>query len=182
MVLGISSIDTSNKEQFLQKLQAAGVTKEELEQARALGPDAFMQLLKSHGIQPPALPEGKIVGMNRLGDKGKEEFMKKLESAGISKEEFQAAFMQGPEAVRKLLQAHGIQPPNSEDNKVGQCGGHHSLKMGNGGQLMQKLQEAGITREKLETAGVTREEFGSASMNGTLSQMLKQHGIELGNL
>lgn len=41
---------------------------------------------------------------------GREEFMQKLQKAGITKEQFEAAKAQGHEAVRELLKSHGIEP------------------------------------------------------------------------
>lgn len=159
MVQGINGFE-SGRDQFIQKLQAAGITQEELQTAHTQGPEAFMQLLKSHGIQAPPPPPS---------DTEKDEFMKKLEAAGITKEEFQAAFMQGPEAVRKLLESHGIQPPNSEADKFSHNGIKHSHRSGNRAQFIQKLQAIGITHEEFETARA----------NGTVNELLKQHGITL---
>jgi|GEM_PF-6489738 len=42
---------------------------------------------------------------------GGDEFIKKLKEAGITKDQFEAAHKKGPDAVRKLLESHKIQPP-----------------------------------------------------------------------
>ena len=46
MVQGINAVDF-NRDQFIQKLQAAGISQEELQTARSQGASAFEELLKS---------------------------------------------------------------------------------------------------------------------------------------
>ena len=151
----------SGRDQFIQKLQAAGITQEEIQTARTEGTDAFNQLLASHGIQAPPPPPK---------NDEQDEFMQKLQAAGITKEEFQTAFAQGPQAVMKLLKSHGVQLSNSDESELGidmvkQCQKPVNTEMTS---LIQQLQAAGITREQFE----------AARSNESLNELFKKYGIE----
>ena len=151
MVQQISGLNF-DRDQFIQKLQAAGITQEEMQTARSAGPDAFQQLLQSHGIQAPATPP----------PADNDAFMQKLQAAGITKEEFHTAFSQGPDAVRKLLEAHGIQAPDNDGKIPGKHGGH--------GEFMKKLEAAGISKAEFEAA--------KAQGPDAVAKLLEAHGIQ----
>lgn len=68
------------------------------------------------------------------------EFIKRLKAAGVTQDELRSAHEKGPEAVKQLMNSHGIQPP---------FGGRH---MGPPPELMRKMKEAGITQKELEKA------------------------------
>lgn len=133
----ISGAEFGN-DQFIKKLEAAGITKTELETAKSQGPEAFKQLLESKGIEAPEPPRG----MNK---KGGNDLIQKLKSAGANEEEIQAAFMQGPEAMRKLMEKYGIQPSNSEMKPPHGPDGKNS-------SIIQQLKEAGVSKSELDTS------------------------------
>lgn len=121
MVQAINGINI-DREQFIQKLQAAGISQEELQTAKSQGPNAFKQLLEAHGIQPPAPP---------AGDGNKDQFIQQLRALGIPDD----IIKQGPEAVKKYAQEHNIQLP--EPPKGANCN-HHD---GNKAEFQAKVQE-----------------------------------------
>jgi bacterioferritin-associated ferredoxin len=157
MVLGIGSLDSA-REQFIEKLQSAGITQAEFESAKSQGANAFEQLLQSHGITEADLPPEPTVNNN-----GHDEFMQKLQAAGITQQEFEAAKAQGPDAVRQLLESHGIKPPKGKHH----C---HKQESNNDDNLVQKL----------ESAGISDAEFQKAVSQGPLAiqQLLQSYGIQ----
>jgi len=96
-----------DNDEFIKKLKAVGITKNQLDAAHKKGPEAIKQLLESHNIQPPC-PKGPPDFRGPGPDRA--DFAKKLEAAGITKDELEAAQEKGPDAVKKLLKKHGIEP------------------------------------------------------------------------
>jgi len=106
MVQAINSI-LNDRESFIKKLQAAGITQEELQSAKSQGDSAFKALLEAHGIQPPAPP-------SREG--GKDRMIQQLKALGIPDD----IIKQGPEAVKKYAEEHNItlpEPPKKMHGK-----------------------------------------------------------------
>lgn len=100
------------RDEFIKKLQDAGITKDQLDAAHEKGPDAVKELFESHGIQPPPCPCKKQAfhGPGIQGRPDRDEFIKKLNEAGITKEQLDAAHEKGPDSVNELLKQHGIEP------------------------------------------------------------------------
>jgi len=112
MVQAISEV-SFDRDQFIQKLRAAGITQEEIQTAKSQGPSAFKQLLEAHGIQAPSAPPSRGNGNN-------EQFIQKLKALGIP----ESVIKQGPEAVKQYAQQNNIQLPeppkrSSESNHSG---------------------------------------------------------------
>ena len=101
------------KEQMKAKLEAAGITKEQVMQAKAQGPDAVKKLFQGTGIQPP----GKVMGMS-AGYKNQavevnskmnsNSILKQIEIAGGTKEEFANASKNGPDEVKSLFEKYEL--------------------------------------------------------------------------
>ncbi len=126
---------------LIKKLEASGVTKTQIEAARSQGPEAFKQLLEANGIEAPEKPTGKPP---EGGAGQKSDLVAKLKAAGASDEQIQAAFLQGPEAVKKLAEKYGIEPSN--EKKANQ--GHNDKN----DAMVQKLQAAGVSKSEFETS------------------------------
>jgi len=97
MVQAINGI-LNDRESFIKKLQAAGITQEELQTAKSQGESAFKALLEAHGIQPPAPPSDKG---------GKDVMIQQLKALGIPED----VVKQGPEAVKSYAEKNNIQLP-----------------------------------------------------------------------
>ncbi|MEI8389085.1 MAG: hypothetical protein WCG23_04275 [bacterium] len=115
MVQGINAVKF-NREQFIQKLQAAGISQEELQTARSQGPSAFEELLKSHGIQAPPPPPN--------NDANQDQFVQKLKALGVPDD----IIKQGPQAVMKYAQEHNIQLPELPQRTHGDHHGNHKAE------------------------------------------------------
>jgi len=73
--------------------------REHMEQMRNNGSCENMRPCK---FGPPPFGQGK---------QGRDEFIRKLQDAGITKDQLDAAHKKGPDAVKELFESHGIQPP-----------------------------------------------------------------------
>lgn len=102
-----------DRDDFIKKLNEAGVTREDMDTAHQKGPEAVKQLLESHGIKAPEggkPPFGPPPGCGDRKMPSKEEFLNKLKEAGISEKEFKSAEEKGPEAVKAFLDSKGFNP------------------------------------------------------------------------
>jgi len=98
------------KAQMLAKLEAAGITKEQVMRAKAEGPEAVKALFRGTGIAPPAqaLSGGKQVKNEGNSITNSKDIMSQIEDAGVSKEEFKTAQSQGPEAMKSLFEKYEL--------------------------------------------------------------------------
>lgn len=110
MVQGINAVGF-DRDQFIQKLQASGITQEEMQTARSQGPDAFKKLLESHGVQAPPPPP----------DTDRDSFIQQLKALGIP----DSVIKQGPEAVKQYALQNNIQLPEPPKGANGPHNGKH---------------------------------------------------------
>jgi len=110
-----------DRDQFIQKLQASGITQEELQTAKSQGPSAFKKLLEAHGIQAPTPPS----------NSGKDNFIQQLKALGIPDD----IIKKGPEAVKQYALQNNIQLPEPPQKANGHHNGEHKA------EFQAKIQE-----------------------------------------
>ncbi len=104
---------SGSKEQMMSKLEAAGITKEQVMQARTKGADAVDELFRGSGIQPPSQAKEistsqKSQAMEGGNDPGQNSLLKQLEDAGGRKEEYNSAVESGSDAVKSLFEKYEL--------------------------------------------------------------------------